>query len=95
MTKKLQQSEETYIQFTPEELNELNIEPGDKFSCKVEGESIVLTKYAKLELDLEDWYREALIHLIKESVEKDISVNEVIEQILKSHLNQSDSHTNG
>lgn len=86
MIKKLQQCEETYIQFTPEELKTLDIEPGDKFSCKIEKESIVLTKYAKIELDLTEYPRELLMYLITESSKQDISVDEVIEQIITQYI---------
>ena len=86
ITKKAQRSEELYIQFTDEELKALNIKAGDKFSWEVENESLVLKKFASLDVDISEWSREVLEMLIVESVEKDISVNEVICDILDSYL---------
>jgi hypothetical protein len=76
--------EDYYIQFTDEELAELNIEKGQKFTCDVhEDGSIKLTPYAKVELEMGDWPREVLELLIQESCEKDISVNDVFCDLLK------------
>lgn len=87
-TKKLQRSDELYIQFTDEELKSLNVEPGDKFSWEVKNDSVVLTKFASIEVDISEWSRDVLEMLIVESVEKDISVNEVIADILDTQLNK-------
>ena len=86
MTKVVQQSEDLFIQFTPEELKELGYKVGDKVSCEIEGNSLKLTKYAELELDLTDYPREVLMHLIVKSIEEDISVNEVINNMLKKQI---------
>ncbi len=86
ITKKVQRSDELFIQFTDEELEALNIKPGDKFSWEVENESLVLKKFASLDVDISEWSREVLEMLIAESVEKDISVNEVICNILDNFL---------
>ena len=48
--------------------------------------SIELKKYATLELELDNFTREDLEMLIKASCEKDISVNEVIEEVLTAAL---------
>lgn len=95
MTKKLIRSEETYIQFTPEELAELGWEAGDKFSYRVENGAVTLTKYAKLELDMTDWPNELLLHLIKKSIEEDVSVNDVICNILTEQVEQFKPYLNG
>lgn len=86
ITKTLQRSEDLYVQFTPEELNQLGVAPGDKFSCEIEGNSIKLIKYAEIELDMSDWPREVLMHLITKSAEENISVNEVITQLLMEQI---------
>jgi len=88
VTKKIQRSEELYIQFTDEELKSLNIKAGDKFSWEVENDSVVLKKFASLDVDISEWSREVLEMLIVESVEKDISVNEVICNILDNFLSK-------
>ncbi len=85
--KTVQRSEDCFVQFTEDELNDLNIKPGDKFSCKIEGDSVLLTRYATLEIDLSDLSREVLEFLIKESVDTDASVNDVIANILEKNLN--------
>jgi bifunctional DNA-binding transcriptional regulator/antitoxin component of YhaV-PrlF toxin-antitoxin module len=84
--KTIQRSDDLFVQFTTEEMSALNIKPGDKFSWKAEGDSILLQKYGSIDLDLSELSRETLEMLITDSVNKDISVNEVIEQILEQHL---------
>jgi phosphoribosylformylglycinamidine (FGAM) synthase PurS component len=87
--KELLPTNDLYIQFTEEELKELDMNPGDKFDVKLQDDgSIKLSKYIKMELETADWPREFLELLIKESCEKDISVNTVICDILKEHLNE-------
>lgn len=88
MTKKvLQPTNDAFIQFTEEELSTIGAKPGDKFSVKHHGNgSIELRPYVKMEIDLADFPREVLELLITESVEKDISVNDVICDLLKQSL---------
>ena len=87
-TKKVQRSEELYVQFTEEELKSLNIKPGDKFSWEIEDESMVLKKFASIDIDISEWSREVLEMLIIDSIEKDISVNDVICNILERCLSK-------
>ena len=87
ITKKLQRSEDMFIQFTDDELTELGWSKGDKFSITTRDDgSVELKKYAPLELELDNFTREDLETLIKVSCEKDISVNEVIEEVLSKAL---------
>jgi hypothetical protein len=86
IAKTVLKKEEYYIQFTDEELAELNMEKGQKFTCDVEDGAIKLTPYAKIELEIGDWPREVLELLIQESCEKDISVNDVICDLLKEAI---------
>jgi len=88
--KTVQRSEDCFVQFTEDELMELNIKAGDKFSCHVENESVVLKKFETLEIDLAEMPRDMLEMLIADSVEKDISVNEVICNILETYLPDTD-----
>jgi len=90
IAKKVQRSDELFIQFTDKELEALNIRPGDKFSWEVEDEALVLKKFASLDVDISEWSREVLEMLIAESVEKDVSVNEVICDILDKYLPKND-----
>jgi len=88
MTKKtLIPTNDAYIQFTEEELSRIGAGPGTKFSVKHHDDgSIELRPYVKLELDIADWPREVLELIVKESCEKDISANDVINDILKQSL---------
>lgn len=95
MTKTLKRSEELYIQFTPEELAELGWQEGDKFSWKVEDGAVKLVKYANLQLDMTDWPKELLLRLIKDSIEQDISVNELIIEILAKQIEVFKPYING
>ena len=90
MTKKvLQPTNDAYIQFTEEELQEIGAGPGTKFSVKHHDDgSIELRPYVKMEIDISNWSREVLELLITESVEKDISVNDVITELLKESLDK-------
>jgi hypothetical protein len=88
ITKTIQRSDDLYIQFTNEELTSLGIEPGEKLSWEIKDDSVVLKKLATLEVDISEWSRDILEMLIVESVEKDISVNDVIANILEEQLNK-------
>jgi hypothetical protein len=76
------------VKFTEDELAQLNIKQGDKFSIKETDEGILLEKFSNIELDLSEFNRDILEFLIKESCDKDISVNEVISEILEKVVDQ-------
>ena len=84
--KTVQRSEDCFVQFTDEELQQLNIKSGDKFSCSIENGSVVLKKFETIEIDMSEWSRDILEMLILKSIEEDISVNEVISNILERML---------
>ena len=84
--KTVQRSEDCFVQFTDEELLDLNIKAGDKFSCSIENESVVLKKFETIEIDMSEWSRDILEMLILKSIEEDISVNDVISNILEQML---------
>lgn len=84
--KTVQRSEECYIQFSNEELEQLNIKQGDKFSWEQQDDGIMLKRHVSIDVDISEWSREVLEMLIIESVEKDISVNDVICQILTEQV---------
>lgn len=87
ITKKLQQSTDLLISFTEEELEALGLNQGDKFSVYHQDDgSILLEKFVTLELETEEWPRNILEYLIKVSCEKDVSVNEVINDVLGEFL---------
>ncbi len=65
----------------------MGIKPGDKFSLKInEDDSILMQKYVSIEIDISEWSREILEFLIDLSIKKDVSVNDVINEILEEYL---------
>jgi len=83
ITKTIEPTGDVCVKFTEEELEQLNIKQGDKFSIKETDDGILLQKFATIELDLWEFKRDILEFLIQESCEKDISVNEVISNIFE------------
>ena len=76
------------VKFTEDELAQLNIKQGDKFSIKETDEGIILQKFATIDIDLVEVEREILEFLIQESCDKDVSVNQVISDLLEKGLEQ-------
>jgi hypothetical protein len=76
------------VKFTEDELAQLNIKQGDKFSIKETDEGILLQKFATVDIDLSELDKELLEFLITESCDKDISVNQVISDLLEKGLEQ-------
>jgi hypothetical protein len=79
---------EMCVKFTEEELAQLNIKQGDKFSIKETDEGIVLQKFATVDINLSELDRELIEFLIQESCDKDVSVNQVISDLLEKGLEQ-------
>lgn len=91
MIKKVEPTGDVCIKFTDEEMSKLGIKVGDKFTFKEEDNgSILLQKFATMEIDMSEWSRDTLEKLISESCEKDVSVNEVISNILESYIEKLD-----
>lgn len=86
-TKKIQRSEDLFIQFTPDELKALDIKEGDKFSWEITDEGVSLKKFQTLDVDISNWSREVLEMIIVESLETDKPVNDVICDLLDSYIN--------
>ena len=88
--KKVLEKKDLYIQFSEEEMQELGWTEGQKLSFKFDEEtkSITLEPFVKMDLDISEWSREILEFLVGESCERDISVNEVINEVLKESLKQ-------
>lgn len=76
------------VKFTEDELAQLNIKQGDKFSIKETDKGILLEKFATIELNLSEFSKEIMEHLIQESCDKDISVNEVMSNILEKFIDE-------
>lgn len=90
MKKILEPTGELCVKFTEDELLKLNINEGDKFSVESLDDCILLKKYETLELDISEFNRETLEFLIKESCEKDVSVNQIIEDCFTEILKNKD-----
>jgi hypothetical protein len=76
------------VKFTEDELTQLNIKQGDKFSIKETNDGILLEKFATVDIDLSELQRELLEFLIQESCDKDVSINQVISDLLEKGLEQ-------
>jgi hypothetical protein len=91
-TKKVQEKKDLYVQFSEEEIQEMGWEENQKLSVKVDEKTgqITLEPFVKMELEIGDWPREILEFLVGESCERDISVNEVINEVLVQSLKKYD-----
>jgi len=86
-TKTIQKTEEYFIQFTDEELSKLGLKKGDKLDWVLnEDGSVSLKPWTTLELDMSEWSKELLMFLIQESIEKDMTINEVIVDAIQKFI---------
>lgn len=86
--KTIEPTGEVCVKFTEDELVQLNIKQGDKFSIKETDEGILLEKFATVDIDLSELERELLEFLIQQSCDKDVSINQVISDLLEKGLEQ-------
>ena len=86
MKKIIEPTGDVCIKFTEEELLKLGLQEGDKLSWEESENGFILKKYEKIDININEWSREVLEMLITESVEKDISVNDVICNLLEESL---------
>jgi len=86
ITKTVESTGDLCIKFTDDEMASLGIKPGDKFSYHPEGDGFILKKYTTLDIELNELSREVLEMLVRLSCEKDVSVNEVIEEIVEKFV---------
>lgn len=86
--KKIQEKKDLFIQFSEEEMQEMGWEEGQKLSLKFDEETkaITLEPFVKMEIEISEWSREILEFLIGESCDRDISVNEIINEVLREKL---------
>jgi hypothetical protein len=91
MIKTFQEYKEYGIQFTDDELAELGMEKNQKFNVEIDDDVIKLVPFVKIEVDLDEVPRDILERLIKESAEKDVSVNEIVSDVLENYI-QDDSY---
>jgi len=91
-TKKIQEKKDLFIQFSEEEMEEMGWEENQKLSVKIDKKTgqITLEPFVKMDIDIGDWDRETLEFLVAESCERDISVNDIINEVLVKSLNTYD-----
>jgi hypothetical protein len=86
ITKTLEPTGDVCVKFTEDELAQLNIKQGDKFSIKETDGGILLEKFDTIDLEISEFSREILEFLIRESCDKDISINEVFANVLDKFI---------
>jgi bifunctional DNA-binding transcriptional regulator/antitoxin component of YhaV-PrlF toxin-antitoxin module len=91
MKKIIEPTGDVCIKFTEDELLKLGLQEGDKLSWEESENGFLLKKYEKIDVNINEWSREVLEMLITESVEKDISVNDVICNLLEERLAKGDN----
>lgn len=88
MIKTLQEYKEYGVQFTDEELADLGMHKNQKFSIEVgENNTIKLIPFVKMDVNIDEFPRDILEMLVRESAEKDVSVNAIISDVLEDYLN--------
>ena len=90
--KKIQEKKDLFIQFSEEEMQEMGWEEGQKLSFKFDEETkaITLEPFVKMELDITEWPVEILQFLVGESCERDIHVNEIINETLLKFIDKNE-----
>ena len=88
--KKVQEKKELFLQFSEEEMQEMGWEEGQKLSLKFDEETkaITLEPFVKMDIDIGEWDREILEYLVGESCDRDVSVNEIINESLEKMINK-------
>ena len=95
-TKIIQKTEpEYFIQFTDEELDKMNLKKGTKLDWKIQKDgSVLLVPWKSFEIDVSEWDQETLFFLVKESLEKDLPVNDIIVDIITKIIENSSGDIN-
>jgi bifunctional DNA-binding transcriptional regulator/antitoxin component of YhaV-PrlF toxin-antitoxin module len=92
ISKILEPTGDVCIKFTDEELEQFNIKSGDKFSIIEQDGGILLKKYETIEIDISEFSREVLEMIIKESIEKSLPVENVLEDIISNYIKTIDEN---
>lgn len=92
ISKILEPTGDVCIKFTDEELEQFNIKSGDKFSIIEQDGGILLKKYKTIEIDISEFSREVLEMIIKESIEKSLPVENVLEDIISNYIKTIDEN---
>jgi len=90
ITKTVQKTENYFIEFSDEELDHLNLKKGSKLDWKVQEDgSVKLVPWVPVDLEIQNWDKDVLLFLIKESLEKDLPVNDIIAELIEKMINDS------
>lgn len=94
--KTIKSKTEYYVEFSDEEKAEFGWEDNQKFSWKIlDDGSVKLEPWKKVDIgEMSEFPREVLEMIIQESLEKDITVNQVIVDLLKQSLDSLDLKNN-
>lgn len=82
IVKKLEEEKNFIVKFTEEEIESIGLKNDWKYSVSEQDGKVVLTPYTEVEIDFNQFDKELLIYLIKLSLDRDISMHEVVEEIL-------------
>ena len=75
MIKTIQSQPQYFLTFTDEEVASLGLQSGDEFECQpLETGGFLLKKKEKLEIELSEYPREILEFLIRESINKNVTI---------------------
>lgn len=95
IAKTLIRSTDHYIQFTDEELAQLNISPGDKFSVtQTDDGAVKLEKHVPIEIDLSEFTKMELIQIIHTSVKEGKLIEDVLADMIEESLANIDLSEN-
>ena len=90
--KKVQEKRDVFIQFSEEEVEEMGWEKNQKFSVEITDDNAITFKpYAKMEIEIGEWSREMLEYLVGESCDRDVSVNDIITEVLTQYIKDNES----
>lgn len=88
LVKVVQKKEDFYIEFTDEEMQALDFNPGDKFEVEAGDESIILRKMVPVDINLGDFDKDTLVFLIEESIREQKPVDDVIREYVEKYLKE-------
>lgn len=92
MNKTLQTREEAYIQFTDEEMIELGMKKGDKFTVDIHDDgSIKLIPFSTIEFDFSDFSKEELQDMIIDSIKNDQTIEEWMSDVISEIVERFDN----
>lgn len=80
------------VKFTEDELKQLGISCGDKFSVDYCDDGIKLTKYSTIDIDLSEFPRELLEFIIAESNKLDLTISEYMEDVITNFVKNIDKN---